>query len=71
MVATDDVLTPVAIEFLEVLAREFEAERAELLAARDARALALRAKEAQVRNLKVVLYCYININLTSIIVDCC
>ncbi len=43
MVATEDVLTPVAVEFLEVLAREFEAERAELLAARDARALALRA----------------------------
>jgi malate synthase len=35
---TDDVLTPEATEFLTLLAREFTAERDELLAAREARA---------------------------------
>src|SRR5579863_5055639 len=42
---TDDVLTPEAVEFLHVLAREFEGERRELLAARGARAERLRAGE--------------------------
>jgi len=37
-VRTDDVLTPEAVEFLTLLAREFGAEREGLLAARDARA---------------------------------
>jgi malate synthase len=41
----DDVLTAEAIEFLSVLAREFAGAREELLAARHARALALRAGE--------------------------
>jgi len=42
---TDDVLTPQAVEFLHVLAREFEGERRECLAARVARAARLRAGE--------------------------
>jgi malate synthase len=42
---TDDVLTPEAVEFLHVLAREFEGERRECLAARVARAARLRAGE--------------------------
>jgi malate synthase len=43
--ATDDVLTAEAVEFLHLLAREFAGEREELLAARHARAAALRAGE--------------------------
>jgi malate synthase len=39
---TDDVLTPEAVEFLNSLAREFGGQREELLAARHARAAALR-----------------------------
>ena len=42
---TDDVLTPEAVEFLHLLAREFEGERRECLAARMARAERLRAGE--------------------------
>src|SRR5579862_7343194 len=42
---SDDVLTAEAVEFLHVLAREFEGERQELLAARVARAARLRAGE--------------------------
>ncbi|MGA2757758.1 MAG: malate synthase A [Solirubrobacteraceae bacterium] len=42
---TDDVLTAAAVEFLGVLAREFGAEREELLEARHARAEALRLGE--------------------------
>ena len=42
MRSTDDVLTAEAVEFLHLLAREFGAQREELLAARHARALALR-----------------------------
>ncbi|HXR13752.1 MAG TPA: malate synthase A, partial [Solirubrobacteraceae bacterium] len=42
---TDDVLTAEAVEFLHLLAREFAAERAELLAAREARARRLRGGE--------------------------
>jgi len=45
VVATDDVLTAEAVEFLHLLAREFGGEREELLAARGARAAALRAGE--------------------------
>ena len=41
----DDVLTPEAVEFLHLLARGFEGERRELLAARVARAGRLRAGE--------------------------
>ena len=41
----DDVLTPGAVEFLHLLAREFEGERRELLAARVARAGRLRGGE--------------------------
>jgi malate synthase len=41
----DDVLTADAVEFLHLLAREFEDERQELLAARHERALALREGE--------------------------
>jgi malate synthase len=44
-VKTDDVLTPDAIEFLHMLAREFAGERAELLAARQVRAQRLRDGE--------------------------
>jgi malate synthase len=43
--ATDDVLTAESVEFLHLLAREFAGEREELLAARHARAAALRAGE--------------------------
>jgi malate synthase len=42
---TGDVLSAEAIEFLHLLAREFSAEREELLAARHSRAAALRAGE--------------------------
>ena len=42
---TDDVLSAEAVEFLHLLAREFEGERRELLAARVARAARLRAGE--------------------------
>jgi malate synthase len=41
----DDVLTPEAVEFLTVLAREFAPEREELLAARAARAQRIREGE--------------------------
>jgi len=44
-VSADDVLTPEATEFLTLLAREFAAERDELLAARQARAERLLAGE--------------------------
>ena len=43
--STDDVLTAEAVEFLHLLAREFEDERRELLAARHARAQRLRDGE--------------------------
>ena len=43
--STDDVLTPDAIEFLHVLQRELGGGRAEILAARDARAQRLRDGE--------------------------
>ena len=42
---TEDVLTPDAVEFLHLLAREFAGEREELLEARHARARALRDGE--------------------------
>src|SRR5271156_3064730 len=42
---TDDVLTPEAVEFLHLLAREFESERRELLEARVARTQRVRAGE--------------------------
>ena len=42
---TDDVLSAEAVEFLHLLAREFEGERRELLAARAARAVRLRDGE--------------------------
>ena len=45
MAANDDVLTAEAVEFLHLLAREFGGEREQLLAARQARAAALRAGE--------------------------
>jgi malate synthase len=44
-VRTADVLTPEAVEFLYLLAREFGGEREELLAAREARAARLRLGE--------------------------
>ena len=40
--ASDDVLSGEGVEFLHLLAREFGAQRAELLAARQTRAQALR-----------------------------
>jgi malate synthase len=43
--SADDVLTPEAVEFLTVLAREFAPEREELLAARAARAQRIREGE--------------------------
>src|SRR5438045_2344806 len=43
--ATDDVLTPEATEFLHLLQREFRAEREALLAARQERAHRLRNGE--------------------------
>jgi malate synthase len=43
--SADDVLTPDAVEFLSVLAREFGGEREELLAAREVRARRLRGGE--------------------------
>ena len=45
MAASGDVLTAEAVEFLHLLAREFGGEREELLAARHARAAALRGGE--------------------------
>jgi malate synthase len=45
MTRTDDVLTPAAVEFLELLQRELGAEREELLAHRKERAQRLRAGE--------------------------
>jgi len=41
----DDVLSAEAVEFLHLLSREFEGERQELLAARQARARRLREGE--------------------------